>query len=723
MRWTAAMIVTRRPSSMSRGPVPAAARRHRWRRAVPLLLALGLAAAVLVAGEDLVRRLEAEAQEGLTARTAVGAGVVQQQVLRRLEAVEVLHGLAQTWHGLREAGNAEGRAAIERELTHSALAGRFGIVQVAMIDADGWMSWSSISGSAQRVFLGDREHFRVHAEGRQELFVSRPLLGRVSRRWTLQLTRPLRDQDGGFAGVAVVSLDLLNLSDALAEVHFEAYDRNTVVHRDGTVAARSLEPAASIGTRLTPGDPLRNLPPEASGGVLQRSGPDGQRTLTGWVALPGTDLVAAYVMDVEQADHDIVTTRTLVRVQVGALILAAFALLGAYTMHDSRRRARAEADRAATERRLSEEARETFARRIAGLPALVYGGIVAPDGGFRLTHVSESAARIVGWSAEELRRRGDWTAMIEPADVAAQPAFFGGVAAAGAGLREYRLRRPDGSLLWLRDSARVIGRRPDGGVEIVGYAADISEARALEARARAAGRLSTLGEMATGLAHELNQPLAVMSLAAENAMQAIERGGAEVLPGLRTRLARIAQQAQRARGIVDHLRVFGRRDEGEVEPTRLADAVEGAAVLTGGALRAVGIELAVEVPADLPPVMARLVPLEQALVNLVLNARDAIEARGVAGGRVTVAAAREGAEVRLTVSDTGGGIAPEVLDRMFEPFFTTKPPGKGTGLGLSMCHAAMRSFGGAITAANGENGAVFTLAFRLAPESASAQAA
>jgi C4-dicarboxylate-specific signal transduction histidine kinase len=243
----------------------------------------------------------------------------------------------------------------------------------------------------------------------------------------------------------------------------------------------------------------------------------------------------------------------------------------------------------------------------------------------------------------------------------------------------------------------------------------------MQAKLQNAGRLTTLGEMATGLAHELNQPLAVMSLAADNASRALQRRGASALPDIQERLARIGQQAQRARDIVDHLRVFGRQDEGDPEPTSLRHAVDGAAVLTNGALHAAGVDLVVDLPAELPSVMARLVPLEQAIVNLLVNARDAIEEHRTedSAARIRIAARVDGEHVVMTIADTGGGIPDDNLDRLFEPFFTTKAPGKGTGLGLPLCHAAMRTFGGSITASNGPDGAVMTLTFRRAPDSAS----
>jgi C4-dicarboxylate-specific signal transduction histidine kinase len=211
--------------------------------------------------------------------------------------------------------------------------------------------------------------------------------------------------------------------------------------------------------------------------------------------------------------------------------------------------------------------------------------------------------------------------------------------------------------------------------------------------------------MATGLAHELNQPVSIMALAAENTARGLRRRGAGAIPDALLRMDRISALAQRAKGIIDHLRAFGRTDPGPLEPVSVAEAVAGAAMLTGAALREAEIELVLDLPAGLPPVRGRLLLVEQVLINLLLNARDALLEGPSAVRRITISARlmadkAAGEQVALTVADTGPGIPAAALPRLFEPFFTTKPTGQGTGLGLSLCHGIMRSLGGAISAAN-----------------------
>lgn len=687
------------------------------RRWLSPLAAFAVGCVVMLAGEGLIGRLSRDVAQNASSEAEAASDAVHQMLLRRLEAVEVLHRLTQSWLVLRESGNDQGQAAIETELAGTANAGHFGFIQVAIIERDGWMAWSSVPGSTTRVFLGDREHFQVHAQGQRGLFVSTPLVGRVSNRWSVHLTRPLLAADASFAGVVVVSMDLHDLSEGLAEIQLRPQDSATIFR--GNVRAAFSRPAANLlGRPLPASDPLAGLPADQNRGVLLRDAADGRRAITAWRRMAGTPLVVAYSLDYATSQTTVERTALLVRVTGGATMLLALALAWLWLAHRARTDARQTASRAETERLLSESARATYARRIAALPGVIYGGDIRPDGAFTMTHVSESATRVLGRDPVELMAMPDPHALMPPEEAARQREFYRDVGQSGGAQREFRMIHGDGRWVWVRDSVRVVDRRPDGTAEMVGYLADISQERDIQAKLQNAGRLTTLGEMATGLAHELNQPLAVMSLAADNAVRALQRHGAEALPGVQERLSRIGQQAQRARDIVDHLRVFGRQDEGDPEPIALRQAIDGATVLTNGALHAAGVELLVDVPPDLPPVMARLVPLEQAIVNLLVNARDAIGEHRAEGSPswIRIAARQEAAQIVMTIADSGGGIAEENLGRLFEPFFTTKAPGKGTGLGLPLCHAAMRAFGGSIVASNGPDGAVMTLTFHRATQ-------
>jgi signal transduction histidine kinase len=235
-----------------------------------------------------------------------------------------------------------------------------------------------------------------------------------------------------------------------------------------------------------------------------------------------------------------------------------------------------------------------------------------------------------------------------------------------------------------------------------------------------AGRLTAMGEMATGIAHELNQPLAIIRVAADglNAWFAKNRpeGGMEVKAA-----RKIAEQTGRAAAIIDHMRAFARAESGPsgpADPIDPAEPVSRALSFFREQFRIRGIRLAVELGEDLPPVPVPEQKLEQIVVNLLSNARHAVEAVGNGGERgdsksekwvaVRLYSDSEADEVTLEVADNGEGMSPEVGDRCMEPFFTTKGVGEGTGLGLSIVHGIAREFGMtvAVESAEGE-GAVF----------------
>ena len=270
-----------------------------------------------------------------------------------------------------------------------------------------------------------------------------------------------------------------------------------------------------------------------------------------------------------------------------------------------------------------------------------------------------------------------------------------------------------------RDQARVVGRLESGQVEVIGYISDITRDHAIRTQAMTSAKLATLGEMATGLAHEINQPFAIMSLAAENSAKMLQERGPEGIGYTIDRLHRIRDQAARARSIIDHLRIFGGKGSETKSAVRLSEIIDGALLLVGGALRASGIKVVNALDASAPPVLAGLVLAEQVAVNLMMNALDAMEKNPEGSARHLMLRSSvddEARTVSLLISDTGPGIPSSILDRLFDPFFTTKEVGQGIGLGLSICHGIMTSFGGTIAAGNApEGGALFTLTFQKSP--------
>ena len=226
-------------------------------------------------------------------------------------------------------------------------------------------------------------------------------------------------------------------------------------------------------------------------------------------------------------------------------------------------------------------------------------------------------------------------------------------------------------------------------------------------------RLATVGRLAAGVAHEVGNPLGAITAYAELARSRLPEGAAEACDYL----VRIGAETRRIDGIVRDLLDFARPAGLRVERVALADAVDGAVRMARMQARFRGVEVEVRVPPGLPAAAADERRVVQVLVNLLLNAADAMGG----SGRIDVAAREEGGALEVTIADAGPGIPAADLPRVFDPFFTTKPPGQGTGLGLAVCHGIMESFGGAILARSEPGGgAVFTLRFPAAPPGAAA---
>lgn len=264
-----------------------------------------------------------------------------------------------------------------------------------------------------------------------------------------------------------------------------------------------------------------------------------------------------------------------------------------------------------------------------------------------------------------------------------------------------------------RHIAATYRRIPTGGW--IKTVTDITAERQAEAQAAPNARLAALGEMAAGLAHELRQPLTTVVLAATNAGRALERGATD---SVRERLERCIAQAMRASDLIDHLRRFARGWDTVEEATAVSldEPLEGALVLVRGTLREAGIEILTDLGSPAPMVLGRSLAIEQILVNLMMNARDALAALSPdRPRRVSLTAMAVPGGVELRVADTGGGIPEELMPRLFQPFVTTKGPDRGTGLGLSICNGLMRTMGGAISVTNEADGACFRLRFRPPP--------
>jgi C4-dicarboxylate-specific signal transduction histidine kinase len=227
-----------------------------------------------------------------------------------------------------------------------------------------------------------------------------------------------------------------------------------------------------------------------------------------------------------------------------------------------------------------------------------------------------------------------------------------------------------------------------------------------------AGKLATLGELTTGVAHELNNPLNNTGLFVGNALDLIELGATDREKIIRE-LRHALEQVRKATEIISHLRTFGRAAPVSRTPVPLRQVVESAISLLEEQLRLRGIEVTIDLALENPLVVGNSIQLEQVFINLLTNARDAVADSPRKAIRVSVSIGSTAVEVAF--ADTGPGIPPGLEQRIFDPFFTTKDVGKGTGLGLSITYGIIREHGGTISVVSrpGE-GATFLIRLPLA---------
>jgi C4-dicarboxylate-specific signal transduction histidine kinase len=199
-------------------------------------------------------------------------------------------------------------------------------------------------------------------------------------------------------------------------------------------------------------------------------------------------------------------------------------------------------------------------------------------------------------------------------------------------------------------------------------------------------KLSALGELTAGVAHELNQPLNGIKIIAQSILKDIEKNRFEE-EEINRDLTDIVDLVNKMAQIIDHMRIFSRQTEGMTEDLiDINTLVEGPFTFLGQQLRNHNIEVMMELAPDLPKVMGDPIRLEQVLMNLITNARDATESCGKEEKRIEIRTYRadRGQDVVAEVKDNGSGIPEDIRAKIFQPFFTTKQSGKGTGLGLSV---------------------------------------
>jgi PAS domain S-box-containing protein len=586
-------------------------------------------------------------------------------------------------------------------------------LQVAVADRDAVVAYSNLGTPTSAVSLADREHIRVHLDRKHEgIFVSRPLIGRVSRKWSIQFTRVI-EREGEIDGVIVISLDpeyflnfykSLPLQDA-AVVSMVRHTGELMVHAPGN---------SDLGT-IVSGVPFLAATAPLYGNYASAGGSDGVARVNAYHRLPqyGLTLTAGVALaGALEPFHEQRTMRYVAALTV-SLTLIAMALVALREVEAGRRRAqRLSAENEGLEARVAERTAELFLslekieklnifmeRLLHSSPAVLYT-LSYPK--LDLTFVSSNVAEKLGWSPEDFLGDHDlWNRCVHPEDQERAVIDLERLARTGAHSMRVRFRSKDGKYLWMNHELSLVRDGHGNAVEITGAFWDVSAHVVLEQQLNERQKLEAIGQLTGGLAHDFNNLLGIVV----GNLDLIGEGLDPEHP-LHKPYQAALDATMRGVEITRLLLAVARRQPLEVARYDLNQLVEQMMPLVRSS---VGSAITVRVQFAAGPLIAALdaASLSNVVLNLVINARDAMRDRP--GAKILTLRTRaksieaggdpdlkEGRYAVLEVGDTGTGMTPAVRAQAFEPFFTTKERGKGTGLGLSMAHGYATQLGGTI---------------------------
>ena len=806
-----------------------------WQATIVLLLTLSLECLFLNRANNFIASKVQEHDAGLRTEASASAVILKETLIRFLDQLDALHGLARLVTAGRQSGDLPMENAAMAELDHwqGNLGG--GVRYIGAIAPSGALDWTNLKTAVGRADLSAREYFRTIADGKADYWVGAPAAGQVSGQIGIHFTKSMRGPGGALLAVTMIDVDPRLLSDLAASAGLTGTDTLTIQRRDGVILARS-GASQYIGHVNPPGASHMRAFLSAPSGLIEGTSPiDGTDRVAAWQQIEPGGLILVVALDRIAHGNAIRAAVNRMYRWVG-LTAGLIALLGAGAILVLRwqsrfARAEAKADMVRQSELVFREMAESLpdmvrlidpdgtvryandaARTLLGVPpddligqklngfvhpgdlattqairmptmpsatavryevrmvrpdgqtiwtqtslqalardapapgssfivavtrdmtvqrqteaalrlakeeldalltatrAVLYHARVDPDGGMHPLFVSDSALHLIGYTPAEIVGTPNWFAShFDPAFAAEHRAHLHRVLTEGSSRTKYRLRRKNGAWMWVS----MFSRRIEGdGLTIVGTASDVSREHERELQLAQSAKMATLGEVSTGMAHELNQPLTAIGMLAENSLASLREDGS-VRQLIGAKLERILDQVRRAAAIIDHMRIFGRRSDAPPAPFSVEAAIDGARTMASNRLQQARIGLTIETAANLPRVTGHTVRLEQVLLNLIANAADAVEdhAPALPNSRrdIVIRAGMADGMVQIAVADQAGGIDETLLPRLFEPFFTTKPVGRGTGLGLSISYGIVTDMGGCIAARNEGDGTVVTI--------------
>jgi PAS domain S-box-containing protein len=357
-----------------------------------------------------------------------------------------------------------------------------------------------------------------------------------------------------------------------------------------------------------------------------------------------------------------------------------------------------------------EEALREFEERVVLAAQAAHLGVWEMDTNTNEIWMSDSALSLFQFDPEMRINHAMLQDRVYPEDRGLRDsAVKGAIKTRGGYEIEYRVALPDGTLRWIGARGRCVLRRNGKGTRLIGVSIDITprklaELEALQHREELGhlSRVAAMGQLATSIAHELNQPLSGISSNASAGQRFIDRGDVD-LRELRDLLGDIMADAHRAGDVIRGLQSMVKKEVRARQRVNLNDLVTNVARIVNPNAMLQSCKLETLLEPNLPVIEADPVQLQQVLLNLIINAFDAMRDTPVSRRKVVIATERNGdGGIRTSVRDYGTGIPEDARERVFEQFFTTKP--KGLGMGLAIVRSIVKSHGGTIAAENVERG-------------------
>lgn len=362
---------------------------------------------------------------------------------------------------------------------------------------------------------------------------------------------------------------------------------------------------------------------------------------------------------------------------------------------------------------LQRQRAEAHMRKLSGALEQTADSIIITDRDRRIEYVNPAFEQLTGYGPEEVVGHKTYFLRSGVHDEHFYAELWRSISAGGVFRGVMVNRKKDGSIFHeqktispLKDARGEITHFVSTGHDITELVRAEEKERRRQAELAHVARLSTLGEMTSGLAHELNQPLCAITTYAQTCLRILQ-SGQERSEDLRYGLEQVVRQAELGGEIFRRLRNFARKDETRRQRVSLRDVIGEVAGFTRAEAQHQQVRIELAIARNLPRVWVDPIQIEQVLLNLVRNGMDAMASVHETRRRILIKATRHARRAaRICISDGGRGCPPETVDRLFEPFFTTKPNGLGIGLGISQ--SLIEAHGGRLwLAANSEKGATF----------------